>query len=65
MPHQVTVRDRLRYRFDNLMGRGVPAMMLALFAIGVLLALLIAVVVSVAGSPPAIRSPDRWPGPTS
>ncbi len=52
MPHQVTVRDRLRYRFDNLMGRGVPAMMLALFAIGVLMAMLIAVIVSAAGLAP-------------
>ena len=52
MPRNATLRDKLRYQFDNLMGRGVPAMMVALFAIGTVMALVIAAVVGLAGLAP-------------
>ena len=46
---RVTWRDRLRYRFDEFMGRGTIALILGLFAISVVLIVAVAAVVWLAG----------------
>ena len=58
MPRRVTIRDWLRYRFDNLMGKGVPAMILALFAIGAAIGLTLAIVVYSTGITPGAKKPE-------
>jgi voltage-gated potassium channel Kch len=45
----VTWRDRLRYRFDEFMGRGTIALILGLFAISVALIVLVALIVWLTG----------------
>ncbi len=46
---RVTWRDRLRYRFDEFMGRGTVALILGLFVISILLIVVVAAVVAIAG----------------
>lgn len=45
--HQPTLRDRLRYAFDDFMSRGTVALILGLFAISTALVLMVAAVVTI------------------
>ncbi len=45
-----TIRERLRYRFDNFMARGTPALILGLFATSALIIILIGLVVRLTGA---------------
>ena len=52
MPHKITFRQRLRYRFDNLMARGAGAQMLLLAVASLVLVLFTALVVAGLGAAP-------------
>ena len=54
---QITTSDRLRYKFDNLMSKGTPAMIGMLFVATLLIILIVAIVITVLGLGP----PDDGP----
>lgn len=49
--HKVTLAQRFRYNFDNIIGRGAPAMIGLLFAVFLIVALLTAFIVLLSGIP--------------
>jgi voltage-gated potassium channel Kch len=63
MPTKVSLRQRLKYRFDNLMGKGMIAMIGALFAIGAAIGITIGVIVWQLKLGPAFadgKDPSLW-----
>lgn len=62
MPRTITLADRVRYRFDNLMSRGPVALIAALFVVSALVVTLLASTVFESGLDPEHRSfaQEEW-----